>query len=27
MLTSLNPDFFKGTNVESDVKSFLRDDA
>jgi len=24
MLTSLNPDFFRGTNIESDVKSFLR---
>ena len=27
MLTSLNPDFFKGTNIESDVKAFLSADA
>ncbi len=27
MLTSLNPDFFKGTNIESDVKAFLKADA
>jgi hypothetical protein len=27
MLTSLNRDFFKGTNIEKDVKSFLKADA
>jgi hypothetical protein len=27
MLTSLNPDFFRGTAVEAEVKSFLASEA